>query len=79
MTQPFFFEERDSIPVPVSWSPNIVSFKTYNTGDAEGLALWDTVKERLGYRWCLAWPRRRRASASRISFVLASDRVHSAC
>lgn len=48
LTQPFFFEERDWIPVPVSWSPNIVSFKTYNTGDAEGLALWDTVKERLG-------------------------------
>ena len=39
LTQPFFFEEADWIPVPASWSPNIVSFKTYNTGDAEGLAL----------------------------------------
>ena len=37
LTQPFFFEEPDWIPVPPSWSPNIVSFKTYNTGDAEGL------------------------------------------
>ena len=37
LTQPFFFEEADWIPVPASWSPNIVSFKTYNTGDAEGL------------------------------------------
>ena len=31
LTQPFFFEEADWIPVPPSWSPNIVSFKTYNT------------------------------------------------
>jgi putative restriction endonuclease len=34
--------------VPTNWSPNIVSFKTYNTGDAEGLALWGAVNERLG-------------------------------
>ncbi|OYV36852.1 MAG: restriction endonuclease [Rhodospirillales bacterium 20-64-7] len=47
LTQPFFFEERDWIPVPPSWSRNIVSFKTYNTGDAEGLALWNTVYDRL--------------------------------
>jgi putative restriction endonuclease len=33
LTQPFFFEERDWIPVPVTWSPNIVSFKTDNTGN----------------------------------------------
>jgi putative restriction endonuclease len=47
LTQPFFFEERDWFPVPLSWSPNIVSFKTYNTGDAEGLALWEAVSDRL--------------------------------
>ena len=47
LTQPFFFDEPDWIPVPASWSPNIVSFKTYNTGDAEGLALWEAVSERL--------------------------------
>ncbi|MEQ1882788.1 MAG: HNH endonuclease [Burkholderiales bacterium] len=47
LTQPFFFDERDWIPVPPSWSPNIVSFKTYNTDDAEGLALWDAVTERM--------------------------------
>lgn len=45
LTQPFFFAEADWIPVPPSWAPNIVSFKTYNTGDAEGLALWDAVNE----------------------------------
>lgn len=47
LTQPFFFEERDWISVPPSWSPNIVSFKTYNTGDAEGLALWEAVNDHL--------------------------------
>ena len=47
LTQPFFFDERDWIPVPPSWSPNIVSFKTYSTGNAEGLALWEAVNDRL--------------------------------
>ena len=47
LTQPFFFEEPDWIPVPASWSPNIVSFKTYNTGEAEGLHLWKAVNDRL--------------------------------
>lgn len=47
LTQPFFFEEHDWLPVPLSWSANIVSFKTYNTGDAEGLALWEAVSDRL--------------------------------
>jgi putative restriction endonuclease len=46
LTQPFFFKERDWIPMPASWSPNIVSFKTYNAADAEGLALWEAVNER---------------------------------
>lgn len=47
LTQPFFLQERDWISVPSSWSPNIVSFKTYNTSDADGLALWDAVNSRL--------------------------------
>ena len=47
LTQPFFFEEPNWIPVPESWSSNIVSFKTYNTSDAEGLALWEMVNDRL--------------------------------
>jgi putative restriction endonuclease len=47
LTQPFFFNERDWIPVPPSWSPNIVVFKTYNTGEAEGLELWEAVNARL--------------------------------
>jgi putative restriction endonuclease len=47
LTQPFFFDELDWIPVPASWSPNIVSFKTYNTGDKEGMGLWEAVNDRL--------------------------------
>ena len=47
LTQPFFFDEPDWIAVPPSWSPNIVSFKTYNTDAREGLTLWETVHERL--------------------------------
>jgi HNH endonuclease len=47
LTQPFFFEEPDWIPVPSSWSPNIVSFKTYSTAEPEGMALWETINDRL--------------------------------
>ena len=47
LTQPFFFEEQDWIPAPPSWSRNIVSIKTYNTGEPEGLALWEAVSSRL--------------------------------
>lgn len=47
LTQPFFFQEADWIPVPASWSPNIVSFKTFGTDDHEGRQLWDAVNGRL--------------------------------
>ena len=47
LTQPFFFEEDDWLPAPKSWARNIVSFKTYNTGDDEGLGLWNAVRDRL--------------------------------
>jgi putative restriction endonuclease len=60
LTQPFFFEERDWIPVPKSWSPNIVSFKTYSTGDEEGRALWDAVNERMSRPSALAGAPERR-------------------
>jgi putative restriction endonuclease len=43
LTQPFFLGERDWIAVPPSWAPNIVSFKSYNTSDPEGLQLWEAV------------------------------------
>lgn len=47
LTQPFFFDEHDWLPVPKSWSDNIVSLKTYTTAMEEGLALWEAVTKRL--------------------------------
>ena len=50
LTQPFFFDVHDYIEVPSTWSPNIVSLKTFSTGESDGRALWDTVNSRLKYR-----------------------------
>lgn len=47
LTQPFFFAESDWLPAPRSWARNIVSFKGYSTDDAEGIALWNAVYERM--------------------------------
>ena len=47
LTQPFFYEERDWIPVPESWSPNIVTFKSYSTAEPAGLRLWERVQSAL--------------------------------
>lgn len=43
---PFFFEESQWIPVPKSWSPNIVSGRIYSTDDSEGRRLWDELQTR---------------------------------
>lgn len=47
LTQPFFFQQDAWIPVPASWSRNIVSFKTYSTDEADGEQLWEQVTTRL--------------------------------
>ena len=47
LTQPFFFQESDWIPQPASWSPNIVSFKTYSIDNDEGLQILEDVTDRL--------------------------------
>ncbi len=47
---PFFFDRADWIPVPASWSPNIVSFKTYRSDEPDGRSLWDAVSVRLSRR-----------------------------
>lgn len=47
LTQPTFFDERDWIPVPASWSPRIVDYKTYNTADTEGRQLWEAATARM--------------------------------
>ena len=47
LTQPFFFDERGWIPVPDSFSRNIVKFKGYDTDESDGRRLWDTVQSSL--------------------------------
>ncbi len=44
---PFFFEEKDWIPVPETWAPNIVRGRTFDTQQNDGLRLWNAVSERL--------------------------------
>lgn len=50
LTQPFFLPEAQWIPVPLSWSPNIVAFKTYSTDSTDGALLWEAVSDRLAAR-----------------------------
>ncbi len=47
LTNPFFFNEKDWIPVPENWSSNIVRGKTYDTEDPVGSSLWEKVDERI--------------------------------
>lgn len=44
LTQPFFLDEQNWLPVPESWAPNIVSFKGYSTDEQDGLRLWEAVQ-----------------------------------
>lgn len=47
LTEPFFWTRDQWIPVPDSFSRNIVVGKGYATETAEGLRLWQAVNERL--------------------------------
>ena len=47
LTEPFFFDEKDWIPIPSDWSPNIVRGRTYDTDSRLGNTLWRAVQERL--------------------------------
>lgn len=47
LTQPFFFEKSDWIPMPRSWSPNIVACKKFSTADPDGRSVWKAVGDRL--------------------------------
>jgi putative restriction endonuclease len=47
LTQPFFLNESDWLPVPASWSMNIVTFKTFTTDMADGRQLWDALIDRV--------------------------------
>lgn len=44
---PFFWPEKDWIPVPKDWARNIVQGKGYDSEDGEGATLWQAVEHRL--------------------------------
>src|SRR4051812_36523835 len=47
LTQPFFFDRPQWIPVPESFAPNIVRFRGYDTSESDGLKLWGAVQNSL--------------------------------
>jgi putative restriction endonuclease len=47
LNAPFFFEEKDWIPIPADWARNIVRGKTYDTTESAGQGLWDQIQYRL--------------------------------
>lgn len=47
LEQPFYLPRERWIPVPASWSPNIVSGKRFDTADSDGQYLWDGLKDSL--------------------------------
>ena len=47
LTEPFFFDEDEWIPIPRDWAPNIVRGRTYDTATDTGDALWQAVVDRL--------------------------------
>ena len=49
LVQPFFLDEPNWIPVPKSWSPNIVVLKTYSTTEREGRSVWEAVSRYLKF------------------------------
>lgn len=50
LTQPFFLEERDWLPVPSDWASGIQQGKTYDTHEPQGAALWAEVEARLRFK-----------------------------
>lgn len=50
LTQPFFFPEQDWIDAPMSWKPNIVTYKGFDTASEEGLQLWTAVQQAIRRR-----------------------------
>lgn len=49
LTQPFFLEQSQWLPVPKSFALNTVTFKTYSTDNLEGRKLWGAVQDRLSF------------------------------
>jgi putative restriction endonuclease len=52
LSEPFYFEENDWIPVPENWSRNIVQGKTYDTAGYHGMLLYEQIRARLSGQRC---------------------------
>jgi hypothetical protein len=50
LTQPFFLSDREWIPAPESWSPHIQQGRTYDTAEADGRRLWESIMDRVATR-----------------------------
>jgi len=47
LQDPFFFDDRDFIPVPPDFHSTVVQGKTYDTTSENGRALWEAIQSRL--------------------------------
>lgn len=47
LNHPFFFDEKDWMPVPDTWATHIQQGRTFDTEEADGLRLWNAVSERI--------------------------------
>lgn len=47
LTQPFFLDRAQWIPVPSSFALTTVTFKTYSTDNPDGRHLWEAVSDKL--------------------------------
>lgn len=45
LAEPFFFSRSQWIPVPSTWSGNIVQGKSYQSSSTEGQAVWHSVRQ----------------------------------
>ena len=47
LTQPFFLQDAQWIPIPESWSRHIQQGRTYDTAEEDGRRLWELVMDRI--------------------------------
>lgn len=47
LTNPFFLERSEWVPIPADWGRGIMTGKTYDTAEPTGAALWSQVQARL--------------------------------
>ena len=47
LTQPFFFDRSEWLPVPSDWQPSIQQGKHYTTAEEPGKSLWERIQIRL--------------------------------